>query len=69
LPFRGWRLAPLRGKTLANVAMLRRGRCKQIPEALQGSQQQVFGGHRGSDFPGVEHREETIQLVKCLIRR
>jgi hypothetical protein len=43
-----------------------RGR-KRIPEALGGSQQQVFGGRRGSDFPGVEQREDAIQLVKLLI--
>jgi hypothetical protein len=38
LPFHGWCLAPLRGKTLAYVAMLPLGRRQQIPEALQGYQ-------------------------------
>jgi hypothetical protein len=39
LPFRGWRLASIRSKTLAYVAMLPRGRCMQIPEDLHYSHQ------------------------------
>jgi hypothetical protein len=68
VPFRGWVVAPLCSKTLAHVIVLPLVMRKQIPEALQGSHHQLFGGRRRLALPGVEPSKDTIQLVKCLIR-